>query len=237
MRTNTSTVPATQQVLRQPGAPATPRETLRTALLICGVLSSVYYLAMNVYVPLQWEGYSFASRVISELSAVDAPTRPLWIWLSIPYTILVIAFGLGVWMSAGAKNRRLRAVGGLLVANAVVGAFWPPMHLRGAEPTLTDALHIAWSAAWLVVMLLAMGLAAAALGRRFRLYTLATLAAFLVFGTLTAIDGPKVAADLPTPWIGLWERINIGVGMLWLAVLAIALMRGKAHEPAPPALP
>ena len=229
MPTETTPIPAARELSPPPEAVATSRETLRRALLTCGVLSSVYYLAINVYVPLQWEGYSLASQVISELSAIDAPTRSLWVWLSIPYTLLVMALGMGVWMSAG-PDRRPRIVGGLLVANVIVGAFWPPMHQRGVEPTLTDALHIAWSVAWLVVMLLAMGFAAAALGRRFRLYTYATLAAFLVFGTLTAIDGPNVAADLPTPWIGLWERINIGVGMLWLAVLAIALLRGKAYE-------
>jgi hypothetical protein len=190
---------------------------------------------MNVYVPLQWEGYSLTSQVISELSAIDAPTRSLWVWLSIPYTVLMIALGAGVWMSARG-SRRLQLVGGLLAANAVVGAFWPPMHLRGVEPTLTDALHIAWSVAWLVVMLLAMGFAAAALGRRFRAYTFATVAAFLVFGTLTAIDGPNVAANLPTPWIGLWERLNIGAAMLWLAALAVVLLRrpGDGRTPAPP---
>ena len=233
MRTDTTPMPVPHIVAALAGRAATPGERLRRALLTCGVLSSVYYLAINVYVPLQWEGYSLASQVISELSAIDAPTRPLWVWLGIPYTVLVIAFGLGVWRSAGA-DRRLRMVGGLLVANVIVGAFWPPMHQRGVEPTLTDALHIAWSVAWLLVMLLAMGFAAAALGSRFRLYTFATLAAFLVFGGLTAIDGLNVAANLLTPWIGLWERINIGAGMLWLAVLAIALLRVEAHAPLTP---
>ena len=29
----------------------------------------------------------------------------------------------------------------------------------------------------------------------------------------------------PTPWIGLWERINISVFLLWIAVLATPLLR------------
>jgi hypothetical protein len=183
----------------------------------------VYYAGVSVYVPMQWEGYSPRTQVVSELSAIGAPTRALWVALLVPYTLMLVAFGLGIWRSAG-ESRALRTVGALLAANAVVGAFWPPMHMRGAEPTLTDTLHIAWAMAWLLVMLVVMTLGAASLGRRFRLYTLATLAVFVVFGTLTSIQGAALAANLPTPWIGLWERVNMAAGMLWLGVFAGVLL-------------
>ena len=48
---------------------------LRKALLACGILSSLLYAVMTVVIGMQWEGYSHASRVISELSAIGAPTR------------------------------------------------------------------------------------------------------------------------------------------------------------------
>ena len=47
----------------------------------------------------------------------------------------------------------------------------------------------------------------------------------LVFGGLTFLEAPRLQANLPTPWIGLWERINISVFLLWIAVLATALLR------------
>src|SRR4029453_1262223 len=106
-------------------------------LLICGILSSLLYAAMNVFIPMQWEGYSSASQTVSELSAIGAPTRPLWVTLAVPYTLLATAFGFGVWRAAG-RNRPLRVVGGLMTVYGVIGLFWPPMHLRGVEPTLTD---------------------------------------------------------------------------------------------------
>jgi hypothetical protein len=31
--------------------------------------------------------------------------------------------------------------------------------------------------------------------------------------------------NLPTPWIGLWERINISVFLMWVVVLAAYLCR------------
>jgi hypothetical protein len=66
------------------------------ALLVCGILSSLLYVAMNVFIPMQWQGYRSASQTVSELSAIDAPTRPIWVPLGIAYTLLVAAFGFGV---------------------------------------------------------------------------------------------------------------------------------------------
>lgn len=53
--------------------------------------------------------------------------------LLLAYDVLVIAFGLGLWGSAGRKGA-LRVMGGLLVAYGVVGLAGPfaPIHLREA---------------------------------------------------------------------------------------------------------
>jgi hypothetical protein len=200
-------------------------------LLICGILSSLLYVAMNIVGAVRYEGYSFVSQTVSELSAIGAPTRPLWVLLAIPYTLLVTAFGWGVWEAAG-RNRRQRVVGGLIVAYGVLGVVWPfaPMHLRGTEFRLTDTMHIVLGAATVLLMLLAIGFGAAAFGKWFRLYSIISLAILVVFGALTGLDGPRIAANLPTPWVGLWERINIGVFLLWVVVLAIALLRRRGPE-------
>jgi hypothetical protein len=101
-------------------------------LLICGILSSLLYVAMNIVGAMGDEGYSSVSQTVSELSAIGAPTRPLWVLLAVPYTLLVTAFGWGVWKSVG-QNRRLRVVGGLMVAYGALGVVWPfaPMRMRG----------------------------------------------------------------------------------------------------------
>ena len=41
----------------------------------------------------------------------------------------------------------------------------------------------------------------------------------------TFLEAPAVATNQPTPLTGLWERINIGVFLLWVVVLAIELLR------------
>jgi hypothetical protein len=85
-------------------------------------------------------------------------------------------------------------------------------------------MHIALGGVTVILMLLAIAVGAAALGQRFRVYSIASMVILVVFGTLTFLDAPRVGANLPTRWIGLWERINIGVFLLWVAVLAIALL-------------
>jgi hypothetical protein len=198
-------------------------------LLACGVVSSLLYTAMLVLIPFQWESYSSTAQTVSELSAIGAPTRTLWVPLGLLWTFLYALFGWGVRKAAGG-SRSLRIAGALIIAHGIFGIFWPPMHLRGTEPTLTDTLHIVWSIVTVLLMALAIGFTAAALGKRFRLYSIATLLVFAVFGTLTGLDGPHIAANLPTPRIGVWERVNIGVWLLWIVVLAVALWRQSRRQ-------
>ena len=201
---------------------------LRKSLLISGIASSLLYVAMNVVVAMQWEAYSSASQTVSELSAIGAPTRALWATLGVFYTVLVTAFGWGVWTSAGGC-RALRNVGRLIVLYGALGLVWPlaPMHLRetlaAGGGTLTDTLHLALGAATVVLMLSAMIIGGGAFGLSFRWYSIASLAVLFVFAALTFRDAPGLSQGLPTPWIGVWERINIGVFLLWVVVLAIAL--------------
>jgi hypothetical protein len=206
---------------------------LRKILLVCGVVSSLLYIAMTAFVAMQWQGYSSASQTISELSAIGAPTRPLWVLLATFYTLLVTAFGWGVMKSAG-HNRALRIAGGLIVAYGALGVVWPyaPMHLREALAagggTWSDTMHLVLASVTVLLMLLAIGFGAAAFGRPFRFYSIASLVILMTFGALTFGEAPGVAANLPTPLLGVWERINVGVFLLWVVVLARTLWRVRS---------
>src|SRR5262245_56500153 len=88
-------------------SPSTSVNQTQLLLLLCGLAASVFYVAVNIAVPMLAEGYSVTSQTVSELSAIGAETRVLWIALMIPYCWLVILFGSGVWLSAG-TSRSLR---------------------------------------------------------------------------------------------------------------------------------
>ena len=207
----------------------------RKFLLICGIASSILYAGLNIFIPGLWPAYDSASQTVSELSAVNAPTRTLWIWLSIPYTILVIAFSWGVWISAG-QNHPLRVTGGLLIAYGLLGIFWPfaPMHLRetlvSGGATFSDTMHISLAVVTEILFLSAMAFASRAFGKHFFRYSVSTFVILLIFGGLTFKEAPGVAANLPTPFIGIWERINIGVFLIWIIVLASSILQIDTTE-------
>jgi len=198
----------------------------RKILLSCGFLSSLLYIAMNVFIPPLFEGYDSASQTVSELSAIDAPTRPLWVALAMVYIMLFACFGWGVWKSA-AGNNYLRYVSIIIGLYVVVNFYWPPMHLRGNEPTLTDTLHIVWAMITIVMMMFIMIFGAVALGKTFRIITGITFFIFVLFGVLIGLESPGIARNLPTPYIGIWERINIGAFMIWMMIFARELLLGK----------
>jgi hypothetical protein len=217
---------------RSTAAPAQPSgvsgETWRKALLICGVVSSLLYGSMIW--GIRYEGYSPISQVPSELTAIGAPTQALWARLGWIYTVLITAFGIGVWRSAR-RHRAVRLVGGLMLAYASLGLLWPfaAMHQRevlaAGGATLSDTLHVVLGAVTVFLMFLAIGFAATAFGKRFRQYSIVTIVVLLVFGGLTFLEAPRLQMNLPTPWIGQWERFNISVFLLWIVMLAAVLWR------------
>jgi len=199
----------------------------RKFLLFCGVFASLLYIAMNIFIPPLYEGYNWVTQTVSELSAVDAPTRPLWFVLGIIYTLLVAAFGWGIFKLAGEK-RSLRIVGILMFFNGVLGLTWSPMHQREVLATgggtFTDTWHLFMATVTVLLMFLSIGFGAAALGKGFRFYSIATIIVFIVFGVLTFVEAPNVDKNGPTPYIGLWERINIAAFMVWMLVFSNILL-------------
>ena len=202
-------------------------------LLICGILSSLFYAGMDVIGGTRWQSYSWISEEFSRLSAIGAPSRPVILVLSPVYTVLVVAFGLGVWWAAG-RRRALRVVGGALVVYAVNSLLWPqffPEDLTAPVSAFTNTMHIILTGVTVFSWMLILGFGATAFGKRFRLYSIVTLLIVLVFGgALTGPQGAALAAGQPTPWIGLTERINIYSFYLWVVVLAITLLRAEQGQ-------
>jgi hypothetical protein len=199
-------------------------------LLICGILSSLLYTGMCIYIARFYDGYDFYSQTVSELSAVGVSTRMMWVSLGTVYTLLVTLFGYGVWLS-GERSKPLRLTGSFLFIYGITGILWPlvPMHTRqvlaDGGATITDRLHLVMAGTTVLLMLAAIVSGSFAISRQFKIYSVLTIIVLFLFGFLTALDAPKVQADLPTPWAGLWERINIAAFLLWVIVLALVLLR------------
>ena len=214
------------------------RIAVEEALLTCGVVAPLLYLASDVTAGLRWHGYSFRDQTISELNAIGAPTRALTIVLGIVGYTFLAAFGAGLWRSARGDHR-LRIAGACLLALGVSACWAVPfasMHVRGAETSLSDTLHLLNGGAAGLLLLAAMWFGSSALGARFRTYSIATVLLMLVFLIWSGLDGSRVVDDLSTPWLGVKERVWAYAYQLWLAVFALALLRARATPPVQPPL-
>jgi hypothetical protein len=203
----------------------------RKILLVCGIFASFIYVGSDVLAALRWEGYSYISQTVSELRAIGAPTRPFLIPVLAIYALLEIAFGSGVRREVG-KKRALPIAGVLLIGLGVLDLVAPffPMHLRGTEFTLTDTVHKVLTGMTVLLILLIIGFGAAADGKWFHVYSYTTILVLIICGVWSFSDAPRIEANLPTPWIGVRERINIYGYMLWMAMLAVILLRtGKGQ--------
>jgi len=215
--------------------PWTP-ETKRVALLVCGIVASALYAIINIIIPTLWPAYQVTSQTVSELSAIGAPTRFVWATLCLPYTFLMIAFACGVLLSSQ-DNKMLKRAGILLFVYGLLGILWPfaSMHQRtvlaSGGGTISDQLHLALGALTEVLYLLALYFTAYAFGKAFRIYSLFTALVLIIFGVLTFLEAGGVAANQPTPFIGIWERINIGIFLVWVIVLSGKLIRKHSHIP------
>jgi hypothetical protein len=201
---------------------------VRKGLLVCGILAALLYVGSDILAALLWEGYSYTAQSVSELRGVGAPTRAFLVPILLLYTLLEIAFGFGVW-GAASQKRGLRIAGGLLIGLGVLELSAPffPMNIGEPVSSLTNTLHIIGTVVTVLFILLIIGFSSTADGKWFRIYSYATILVLIVAGAWAGLDGPRLAANLPTPWLGVRERINIYGYMLWLLVLALVLWRAQ----------
>jgi hypothetical protein len=208
----------------------------RRSAMIAGVLSSIVYVTIDMTSASRYPGYSLVDHAISELSAVGAPatSTELWQLLGPTYGVLFALFALGVLIT-GRGNRWLTVSAWLMLAFVAWGVMWPffPMHQRGAERNLSDVGHLVLGGGSLALMTAFIATGAFSLGDRFKRFSVITGIGVLLAGLATFAYVPVMAADRETPFLGVVERVMIYGYLLWIATLAIALMRGDSRQAFP----
>lgn len=206
--------------------------TTRQLLLACGIVAPVFYVVANdVIAAGLYPGYDRIARPVSELSATYAPSRPVLVPLGVVFELLMIAFWIGVWR-AGPGNRALRLTSGLMLGFAALGLLAFPFPMVADEVWGANTVHtIIWGVITPLLMLAGIGASAAAFGRAFRVYAILTLVALAAASVLAGIQAAQVTAGEPVRWFGVTERALIAPWLLWVAVLAITLLRAHREPP------
>jgi hypothetical protein len=210
---------------------------LRKTLLTCGILAALLYVGSDILAAMQWEGYSYTARSVSELRAIGAPTRAFLLPILTLYSVLELAFSVGIWGAAAPKGlpkRSLRVAAlllfGLSAIDLTVAPFFP-VHLGEPVAGFANTMHVILTGVTVLFILLIIGFGAGADGKWFRFYSYASIVILIATGAWAFLDLPNVEAHLPTPWMGVRERINIYGYMLWLMVLAFVLLRAQVTKP------
>jgi hypothetical protein len=97
-----------------------------------------------------------------------------------------------------------------------------PMHMRGADLTLTDKMHTILAINPFVLATIA--LATFGFKSWFRYYSIAIFVLVLLSATVSFLYVPRVAANEASPGFGLAERVAQYAHQSWHAVLAIVLL-------------
>lgn len=206
--------------------------TLLKVLLTCGIVAPLLFISTDILSGTLYTGYNFTDQAVSELFAIGAPTSYLVVPLFTVYSVLLVAFASGIWKksatNAAGRNRALRVLALVMMVTAVNGLLlWNffPMHMRGAEMTFTDTMHVTLAGLGAFLGVLTVGLAVAAFRNWFRFYSIGTILILIVPGILAFLYVPEVGGNQPTPWLGLSERISIYGNTVWQLVLALVLLR------------
>lgn len=199
---------------------------LSRLLLVAGLAGVGVYGLGDLFSGLSYPGYSFRDQAISELTAIGSPVRPWMVAVIVTHSLLLIAFGVGVWRSGDRRTTRLAGLF-LTAANAVGLILHPlfPMHSRGMATDFTDIMHGTLTAAFSLFVFVAIALVAIGREGWFRFYSSATIVILVGFGMLSSLAIPDIVSNLPTPWMGAFERVNAYAYLGWVAVLTLVVIR------------
>lgn len=192
---------------------------MKNVFAICGLLAGFLFIGGDLLGVALWKGYKILFQSISELTATGAPTRPVVLPIFLLSHLLLVAFGFAIWEAAG-ENAGMKVLSVLVIGNglsSVIAALFPMTLGRTAR--LSDP-GAALGAISVVLMVAALIVAAIATDGWVRWLSIGVVAAF---AALTVV-GLTLQA---TPHIGLQERVMSYGWLIWVGIVAIALLRSE----------
>ncbi len=203
---------------------ANERDIVQQILLLCGIFAPLLHMATDQLAGRMLQGYSFAAQSMSELSASGAPTRKLVVALTIAATVLMIAFGIGVWR-AGEQALAPRLVAGLVIGNAALGllatTFFPTRF--GERPVFGSAGVIIMFLS-VVCFILAMVAGAAAYGGWLRIVSIGIPVAYVLLTVLRLATAASASTGGAGELMGVQERTMAYAFLFWVMALAVYLL-------------
>lgn len=207
---------------------------LQRILLSCGILAPLLYLGTDRLAGKFLKGYDFAAQSISELSADGSPTRSLVVSLTIVASVLMVAFGVGVWRTTG-QALLLRVVSGLIIGNAVTELvailFFP--NRFGVRPNFGSPGVILMFFS-VVFFVLAMVVGAVAFNGWLRVLSIAIPVTYVTLAVIRFATAAPSSTGGALSLVGAQERTMVYSFLVWVLALAtyLLLLSGREIESA-----
>jgi len=201
---------------------------------ICGMLSPLFYIAMTIVGGVITPDYSHVYHAVSELMQRGAPHKALMDGFLILSNISNLLFGLGVFLFFYQTNRYNKTGFAGVISLFLIGligiliTLFFPMDPRDSQLTTPGLMHLILVSILAILSLATPILFGLSLWKesaflKFAKYSFISAIVILVTGGLAA-----AAALTPSPYMGLAERVTIGMNMQWMFIFAWTMYRFNA---------
>lgn len=205
------------------------KKKLMNYMGLLGIISLLSYTVAVFFAPLAYPGYDWMAQAVSDLSAVDAPSKELWNQLSSLYGVCGMISIMMVCVAVQGKLTKILRVGIYLFAAmnwiSSVGYKMFPLTTSGTPDSFQDIMHV-YVVTVGVVLFSIVSLVTIFVGgmkaKRYRSLAVWAAAAFL-FMMLGAI-GTNV---VPKEYFGIPERFSVFAATGFNAVLGWYLFQNK----------
>ena len=200
------------------------RKSLLQKLGLLGVVSLLSYTAAVVFAPLAYPGYRWTAQAVSDLSAANAPSLALWNQLSALYNVCEVVCVTAVCLGIQGRKTRLLRRGITLFAVmewvSAVGYRMFPLSESGCAGTFQDVMHLAVTAAVVLLSLLSLGMIAAAGAKDRSCRSYGVCAGIALGMMLVGALGMKL---VPAEYFGVVERFSVFAATGFNAALGVHL--------------
>jgi len=196
-----------------------------------GLVSLLSYLAAVLFAPTAYPGYRWMQQAVSDLSAVNAPSRDLWNRLSCLYVPCGLVSLMMSCVFIQKKHSRALRLGVYLFTGmnwlSAAGYTLFPLTDSGYAGTVQDGLHLAVTALVVVLSITSLVLVMVGGYRRRAMVSLAMWASVALGMMFIGAVGSGLA---PKAIFGVMERFSLFAAVGFTAVLGIYLMRGYPEK-------
>ena len=204
------------------------KRSLINWLGLLGLISLLSYITAVVFSPLAYPGYNWMSQAVSDLSAVDSPSKMLWNQLSSLHGVCGMISIMMVCVFIKDKLNKVLRVGiyAFAAMNWVshIGYSMFPLSSSGYAGTFQDIMHTYVVTVLVVVLSIASLVIIMVGGYRDKKYK--SLAIWATIALTAMFIGAIGTGTLPHEYFGITERFSVFAATGFNAVLGVFLFFG-----------